>query len=58
MIMYCTWTCYMYPACHAPKMDNPENNLNILCTKLGRGRGLIISTFCTIEKMLTIVNDP
>ena len=48
----------MYPACHAPKMDNPENNLNILCTKLGRGRGLIISTFCTIEKMLTIVNDP
>ena len=29
MIMYCTWTCYMYPAWHAPKMDNPENNLNI-----------------------------
>ena len=26
MTMYCAWTSYMYLACHAPIMDNPENN--------------------------------
>ena len=34
----------------APIMDNPENNQE--------GGDLRISTLCTIEKMLTIVNDP
>ena len=50
----------MYLACHAPIMDNPENNQHFsVHTNLGRGEGgLRISTLCTIEKMLTIVNGP
>ena len=49
----------MYLACHTPIMDNPENNqhFNVLIYVGGRG-DLRISTLCTIEKMLTIVNDP
>ena len=26
MIMYCTWTSICILACHAPKIDNPENS--------------------------------
>ena len=26
MVMYCAWTSYMYLTCHAPEMDNAENN--------------------------------
>ena len=49
----------MYLACHAPIMVNPENNqhFSVLILVGGEG-GLRISTLCTIEKMLTIVNDP
>ena len=46
----------MYLACHAPIMDNPENNQHFSVLILVGG--LRISTLCTIEKMLTIVNDP
>ena len=47
-------------AWHVLVMDNPENNQHFFkCTNLGRGEGgLRISTLCTIDKMLTIVNDP
>ena len=41
-------------------MDNPENNqhFNVAPSHLGGEGGLRISTLCTIEKMLTIANDP
>ena len=42
-------------ACHAP---NQENNQHFNVLILVGGGGLRISTLCTIEKMLTIVNDP
>ena len=58
MIVYCTWTSYKYLACHAPIMDNPENNQHFNVLISVGGGGLRIITLCTIEKMLTIVNDP
>ena len=57
MIMHCTWTSHII-ACHAPIMDNPENNQHFNVLIYVGGGGLRISTLCTIEKMLTIVNDP
>ena len=43
-------------ACHAPNQENNQH-FNVLIL-VGGGGGLRISTLCTIEKMLTIVNDP
>ena len=45
----------MYLACHAPIMDNPENNQHFSVLIYRGEGGLRISTLCTIEKMLTII---